>query len=70
MTFLATVQQLKNVSIPCCSVKSTTKRKLKLKLKLKQNLISWLKPINNTDERQLLFTRTKKIGLKINRLQA
>ncbi len=61
MTFLATVQQLKNVSIPCCSVKSTTKRKLKLK----QNLISWLKPINNTDERQLLFTRTKKIGLKI-----
>ncbi|EAP96116.1 hypothetical protein V12B01_13010 [Vibrio splendidus 12B01] len=33
MTFLATVQQLKNVSIPCCSVKSTTKRKLKLKLK-------------------------------------
>ncbi|EAQ54982.1 hypothetical protein MED222_05190 [Vibrio sp. MED222] len=37
MTFLATVQQLKNVSIPCCSIESTTKRKLKLKLKLKQN---------------------------------
>ncbi|PMP38841.1 hypothetical protein BCS86_21145 [Vibrio splendidus] len=64
MTFLATVQQLKNVSIPCCSIESTTKRKLKLK----QSYISWLKPINNTDERQLLFTRTKKIGLKINRL--